>query len=184
MGAVTGAGADNGVVVVFFRGFLLLLGVVFICKVKMRVEKLDQSQKMEALELAWRVFQEFEASDYSQEGIDEFHNFVSKVAPTADMQFWGAFHGERMVGMAATRVPQHLSLFFVDKEFHRQGVGRSLFEALLREFPTGPITVNSSPYAAPIYPHYGFVPTSGEQVVNGIRFVPMVYRCHEGGAGQ
>lgn len=175
---------ENGASAVFSPYLLLPLCSSFYSLKKMRVEKLDQSQKMEALELAWRVFQEFEAPDYSQEGIDEFHSFISKVAPTADMQFWGAFHGERMVGMAATRVPQHLSLFFVDKEFHRQGVGRSLFEALLREFPTGPITVNSSPYAAPIYPHYGFVPTSGEQVVNGIRFVPMVYKRHEGGAGQ
>ena len=33
--------------------------------------------------------------------------------------------------------------------------------------------VNSSPYAVEIYKKMGFVPTDDEQLVNGIRFIPM-----------
>ena len=35
------------------------------------------------------------------------------------------------------------------------------------------ITVNSSPYAVPIYERLGFRQTKPEQVVDGIRIVPM-----------
>jgi len=35
------------------------------------------------------------------------------------------------------------------------------------------MTVNSSPYAVPIYHKLGFKDTGSEQVVNGLRFTPM-----------
>ncbi|WP_460645598.1 GNAT family N-acetyltransferase [Lacrimispora brassicae] len=37
------------------------------------------------------------------------------------------------------------------------------------------MTVNSSPYAVEIYHKLGFVDTDTEQLVNGIRFIPMEY---------
>ena len=37
------------------------------------------------------------------------------------------------------------------------------------------MSVNLSPYAVPIYRRLGFRDTGAEQVVNGLRFTPMVY---------
>ena len=36
------------------------------------------------------------------------------------------------------------------------------------------MTVNSSPYAVPIYHKLGFKETDSEQIVNGLRYIPMI----------
>ena len=51
------------------------------------VKKLLPEQRKEALDLAWKVFQQFEAPEYSKEGIEEFHKFITYTAPSADMEF-------------------------------------------------------------------------------------------------
>ena len=53
------------------------------------------------------------------------------------------------------------------------GIGKALFNAVKNECPSDKITVNSSPYAVPIYHKLGFTDTDTEQVVNGLRFTPM-----------
>ena len=45
------------------------------------------------------------------------------------------------------------------------------------------ITVDSSPDAVGTYRRMGFIPTSEEQLVNGVRYVPMVLNLSERGAG-
>ena len=75
--------------------------------------------------------------------------------------------------MLAMREPQHISLFFVKEAWHRQGVGRLLFDAMRRDYAAQVFTVNSSPYAVEVYRHLGFVPTDTEQLTNGIRYTPM-----------
>ena len=65
--------------------------------------------------------------------------------------------------------------FFVDAAYHRRGIGRRLLEAMRRDYTRQVFTVNSSPYAVEVYRHLEFVPTSGEQTVDGLRFTPMQY---------
>ena len=89
------------------------------------------------------------------------------------MPFYGAFHGGELVGVLAMRKPQHISLFFVKEVWHRQGVGRLLFDAMRRDYADQVFTVNSSSYAVEVYRHLGFVPTNTEQLTNGIRYTPM-----------
>lgn len=43
------------------------------------------------------------------------------------------------------------------------------------------LTLNSSPYGLPFYRRLGFVPQSGEQEKDGIRFTPMKYTVRETG---
>lgn len=43
------------------------------------------------------------------------------------------------------------------------------------ECSSGRMTVNASPYAIPVYRKLGFIDIDVEQVINGIRFTPMVY---------
>lgn len=136
--------------------------------------ELNHSEVATALELTWKVFMEFEAPDYSQEGIDEFRRFLANHVKVEKLQFYGAFSREKMVGVLAMQ-QSHISLLFVEKEFHRQGIARSLFQYMLSHTSGDSITVNSSPYALDVYRKLGFIATSAEQITNGIRYTPMIY---------
>lgn len=87
---------------------------------------LNENEIAEALSLVWSVFMEYEAPDYSKEGVEEFY-----------------------------------------KSIHDQ--------TILRECHPDKLTVNSSPYAVPVYYKLGFCDVDKEQVVNGLRFTPMEY---------
>ena len=122
------------------------------------------------------MFLEFEAPDYCAEGVRSFKTFIDEPATSGTLTLYGAFIRSEIVGMAATRGSgSHISLFFVNPGFHRRGIGRALFEAMLRHSPAGRLTVNSSPYAAEIYRRLGFTDTAPEQLQNGIRYIPMEY---------
>ncbi len=71
------------------------------------------------------------------------------------------------------RNASHISMLFVKKEFHRQGIAKTLLKYMISQTNTNAITVNSSPYAVPIYHRLGFVDTDSEKTVDGIRFTPM-----------
>lgn len=70
-------------------------------------------------------------------------------------------------------------MLFVNKEYHRRGIARSLFEMVEKicrsQNNINKITVNSSPYAIEVYHHLGFFDTDKKQTVDGIRFTPMAH---------
>ena len=143
------------------------------------VRRLTYEEIPQALELCWRVFLEFEASEYSPEGIAAFRASLDDMERNRKMDFYGAFDGDALVGVLSMRASQHISGFFVDAAYHRQGIGRRLFEAMRRDYARQVFKVNSSPYAVEVYRHLGFVPTDKEQTVDGLRFTPMQYRTEE-----
>lgn len=60
--------------------------------------------------------------------------------------------------------------------FHqRQGIGRKLWNFLRENSSSKTITVNSSPYAVPVYHKLGFIDTDTEQLSDGIRYIPMKF---------
>ncbi len=135
----------------------------------------------EALSLVWRVFLKYEACDYSEEGIQEFKKYIdyddilSKIK-AGNLKIWASYDGDKVVGIIAVRPVCHISLMFVDSGYHRRGIARSLFRQVLDYYEMGnysEITVNSSPYAKEVYHSFGFRDLDDEQVVNGIRFIPM-----------
>lgn len=97
------------------------------------------------------------------------------------MNFWACFHQQKIIGIIASREFCHLSLLFVKKEYHHNGIAKELFNKLKAEIVenncnTKCITVNSSPFAVQIYIKLGFIPTDEEQIKDGLRFTPMEYR--------
>jgi len=135
---------------------------------------LSEKEKDSALELAWNVFLEFEAPDYSREGVDEFAKTIRDPGFIGKLTIYGAFEGEDLLGVLATRSGgDHIALFFVKAKRQGQGIGRRLFDLAVKENGSGKLTVNSSPYAVEIYRRLGFVQTNTEQVTNGIRYTPM-----------
>lgn len=136
----------------------------------------DAQGRAEALKLALDVFMQYEAPEYSEEGVKAFTRFIEDAHHHSNLTMYGAYAADKIVGVIATRNEgKHISLFFVDGRYHRQGIGKALFHEALQYCPGDTMTVNSSPYAVEAYRHLGFVATDGEQLVDGIRFTPMQY---------
>ncbi len=141
------------------------------------VRPLAQDETESARRLAWKVFTEYESPDYPPEGTEEFRKCLHDGEYLKGIVYYGAFDGEKLVGMLGIREERnHICFFFVDGECQRLGIGTGLFRRMLEDFPGRTITLNSSPYGLPFYKAIGFRATDSEQTVNGIRFTPMEYR--------
>ena len=121
--------------------------------------------------LVWEVFAEFQAPEFTQEGIEEFWRFIdgeymNMMLGEGIMTFWGAFEDDLMVGVCAVRDNNHIALLFVDGEYHRRGIGSTLLKKAVADCKyldpdLNRVTVNSSPYAVPFYEAMGFKALSG-----------------------
>lgn len=138
----------------------------------------------EAMSLAWRTFLQFEASDYSPEGVKNFENFITdstlyRMFIMGAYQMFVALDGEKIVGMITLRDMTHISLLFVDEKYHRQGIGRALMlhlvNYLLTELQASRVTVNASPYGVDFYHRLGFRDLYPEQKRDGIIYTPMEF---------
>lgn len=142
----------------------------------MRIERIGVDDREEALALVWEVFMQFEAPDYSEQGIATFKRFLEDKSSIDALEMYGAYDQNRLVGVIATRNNgNHIALLFVDGSHHRRGIGRRLFERVVEAGTGDRITVNSSPYAVEVYKHLGFAAESKDQLTDGIRYVPMTY---------
>jgi len=138
---------------------------------------LSREKLAEALPLVWNVFLEFEAVDYPESGKRAFWDAVHSEEYLDMLTAYGAYEGETLVGIIASRSGgSHLALFFVDGKHHKQGIGRSLWDVLLADNSSPVITVHSSVYAVPVYQRFGFAVTGEACEDGGIRYVPMEYR--------
>lgn len=135
-----------------------------------------------AMELAWKTFLKFEAPEYPPEGVRSFHDFITddmlhKMYLMGSYQMFAAFDKDRMIGMITMRDEGHISLLFVDENYHRKGVGRSLMQCLenylLSEMGINKITVNASPYGEGFYRRLGFESTDVKMQKDGIIYTPM-----------
>ena len=157
------------------------------------IRLMQPGEETQVCELITQVFDEFIAPDFSPEGVKEFLKYIQ---PNALRQRSEANHfslvatlGEKIVGVIEIRNHNHISLYFVDQKYLGAGIGKALWRRALaicrREHAELPhISVNSSPYAVPIYEKLGFHQTKAEQVVHGIRFVPMVIELRNQGIGE
>ena len=140
----------------------------------MEVKKIDDTQITNAIDLIWQTFLQFEAPDYSEEGVKSFQEFIENKEIVKTLEFWGAYDEERLKGVIATNENRkHICCFFVKAQYQRQGIGRKLWNFLRENSSSKTITVNSSPYAVPVYHKLGFIDTDTEQLSDGIRYIPM-----------
>ncbi len=148
------------------------------------IRRLEISEIEDALSLVWEVFLEYEAPEYSEDGIRTFENTIIKSVAfknrflSRDQIMLGAFHEKRLIGVLSISIRNHISLLFVHKDYHRKGVATSLFKNLVNELKNRDvkkITLNSSRYGIPFYHKIGFKELDIEQVRDGIRYTPMEY---------
>lgn len=126
-----------------------------------------------AIDLIWKTFLEFEAPNYTQEGIDEFNKSINDNEWISKKKFYGYYEDNKLLGVIATNNINHISLLFVDGNYHKHGIGRDLYNYIKKFNNTGYFNVNSSIYGHEFYKRIGFVDLSEEQCVHGIRFYPM-----------
>lgn len=146
------------------------------------IRALNKQELGEASQLVRRVFEGFESPQNPAQGLDTFHRLTSpevlgEQLHNGQIELWGAYCDQRLVGVLGARDTNHIKLLFVEAEYHRRGIARALFRHFRMRVPlsAGHITVNSSHYAVTAYRHLGFRPTGPEQLLDGIRFTPMQY---------
>ena len=144
------------------------------------ISRLELSELSEAKKLVKKVFMTFEAPDYSKEGVAHFLTYLDEELEMElsvnQVQVWCGKDARQIVGLLAVRLPAHVALLFVDEAYHRQGIAKQLFQEMLSELMPEQVTVNSSPYAVPIYERLGFQIEGNEKTVSGIRCQSMVYK--------
>jgi ribosomal protein S18 acetylase RimI-like enzyme len=95
-------------------------------------------------------------------------------------QMFVALDHSRIIGMITLRDTSHISLLFVDEQYHRQGVGRALMNYLTGymadEMGIRRVTVNASPYGVGFYHKLGFRDLRSEEQRDGIIYTPMEYK--------
>ena len=149
------------------------------------IKKVTDKGLAQAIDLVNRMFAEFVAVDYAEQGRNTFEAYlqgkleeVSAALQSGDKAMWACYQEDEILGVIATQGVSHISLMFVDKQHHRQGIARQLFDvvcdALGKKKDVRQITVNSSPYAVEAYEHLGFIKTGEQQEKDGIIFVPMM----------
>ncbi len=142
----------------------------------MEIKKIDNAQIASAIDLIWTTFLQFEAPDYTDEGIHSFRDFIENEETIKHLEFFGAYENDELRGVIATNENRkHICCFFVQAKYHRQGIGRKLWQYILNNSPNVLFTVNSSPYAVPFYHRLGFMDMDSEQLTDGIRYTPMKF---------
>jgi len=130
--------------------------------------------------LVGKVFNEFVAPDYGEEGIHEFFKFATPPAMAgragSEQVVMVAEQVPDLVGMIEMRNYDHIAMLFVGlrgQGIAKELINRAVEECRRRKPEIKRITVNSSPFAAPVYSRMGFKATGPLQTKNGITFAPM-----------
>lgn len=143
------------------------------------IKPFTSGQEAEINALICSVFNNFVGYEYTEEGNQVFHEFIKpeKIIERhkqGNILLTYQIHSE-IVGMIEVRDNNHICLFFVHKDHHNKGIGRKLFNEVLKKIngKTIFIDVNASPFSVAIYAKLGFKKTGEKREKNGIIYIPM-----------
>lgn len=141
-----------------------------------------ESEWAPAMKMIWSTFLKYEGKDYTKEGIRNFFDFITDdnlymSFLKGDYQMMVAVDGSRVIGAGTIRNKNHLSLLFVDEEYHRKGIGRAIINGLCRylkeEEGERYMSLQAAPYAVDFYHKLGFHTVKPEEEYSGIRVTAM-----------
>ena len=139
------------------------------------IRKLMKEEYKNAINLSYQVCMECGISDFTEEGIETFKSFIYEAPLMNELDLYGAFNSDLLIGVIGiNQRKQHISLFFVKPEYHRQGIGKSLFYHMMNDANFTKITVNSSTYGEAFYKHLGFKKVGKKETYKGITSIPMI----------
>ena len=151
-------------------------------KIPYEVRWADIEEWTPAMDMIWKTFLKFEGHVYAPEGVQNFLDFITDEDLVKDFLMGKylmliALDGKKVSGAATVRDRNHLSLLFVDEQYHHKGVGRALMDTmcayLKNEQGESRMTLKSAPYAVGFYERIGFWPTGPEEHYAGIHVTPM-----------
>ena len=133
------------------------------------------------MNMVWETFLKYEGNDYTEAGIESFREFITDEGLYESFlrgkyQVMVALDDGKIIGMASVRNYNHLSLLFVDENYHRKGVGRALMDEMcryLKEQGEKYMSLKASPYALKFYKKLGFRAVKPEEEYSGIRVTAM-----------
>lgn len=143
-----------------------------------------------ALELALRVFMEYDSPDYGSEHTERMRLAIEERIANPDIYLPGnrlmfvALDHKKVIGIIETYGNNRISLMFVDSDYQCKGVATELmsrmaYELKMRGFDN--IVLNSSPYGLLFYKHFGFTVIESEKNINTPWKTPMSYNLNEMG---
>jgi len=151
----------------------------------LRIEPYSPVQEFAIHALIRKVYDEYVAPDYPDNGNRFFYDWIAPENIAARQRerinLWTACTGQELAGMIEIRGNTYISLLFVAKEYHGRGIATRLFqtalpEMLRRDPHLEKVLVHASPYSIPVYRKMGFVAAGVMQTENGISYLPMEYQ--------
>lgn len=145
------------------------------------ISKIAPGEEQQVLNLVRQVFDSHVAPAYSDLGNQEFYkylrleDFLQRIQTNHEV-YVAKDSTAAIVGVVEIRDSFHISLLFVREDLQRSGIGRALVRQAIEVAKSAGVvsmTVNSSPNAVAGYESFGFRATATEQIINGIRFIPM-----------
>lgn len=141
-----------------------------------------------ALDLALRVFMEYDSQDYGPEHTERMRLSMEDRIANPDIYLSGnrlmfvALDNKKVIGIIETYGNNRISLMFVDSEYQRQGIATELMRRMVCELKIrgfDKIVLNSSPNGLPFYRHFGFTIIETEKNINTPWKTPMSYTLNE-----
>jgi len=146
----------------------------------LKIEKLKISDLSFASMLIEKAFDHSVASTLSDEGIATFKNGLTQESIQNRLNSGNLFiacrNNSSIIGVGEIRDNNHLNLLFVEPDMQKSGVGRKIFNELLRSVKESEVTVNSSLNSVGAYKQLGFIDSGQPSEVKGIKYQPMVYK--------
>ena len=152
-------------------------------KTHIKFRKIRDGEEIEVCNLVARSFNEFIAPDFPEQGVEEFFLYSNPLSLKRRLEknyfSMVAECDGRILGMIEIKGGNHISMLYVDKDFHHNGIASTLVKKALEEISENnrnpeDITVNSSRYAVPFYESLGFIQYEDEKSVYGVIHTPML----------
>lgn len=90
----------------------------------MEIKKIDELQISNAINLIWKKFLQFEAPEYSVEGVQSFKNFIEDKEIIQTLEFWGAYEYNELKGVIATNENRkHICCFLSKRSIINKELG-------------------------------------------------------------
>lgn len=152
----------------------------------MRIRRFEETDVVDAAELAMTTFQKYNGSDYYDEEaiantldyFDTTKNSKERLLEKFSQKtiFYVAEESDKIIGMI-NGVPNRISSLFVDGTKHGKGIGKALFEQFeieAKDCGSECIHVESSVYAVDFYRKMGFAQTGDITNHMGLKVYVMV----------